>query len=418
MSRRQFALPERLHDTPPDDTGCTVLHVDMDAFYASATLLSHPELVGTPVIIGGGTRGVVLSATYEARRFGVTSAMPMGRARRLCPQATVLRPDHDLYATISAGVMETFRAVTPHLEPLSLDEAFLDVSGAVRRLGSPATIAQHLRDTVHDEQGITCSVGVAPSKLVAKLASNLAKPDGMVVVPGDEVVPFVQQLPVAALWGVGDRTEETLLRLGLRTVADIAHTPVETLVRGLGEATGRHLHELAWGHDPRPVEREQREKSIGSDETFEADLDDAVLIRRHLLALSERTAARTRTAGLTGRTVTLKVRFSDFTTITRARTLREPTDSGRAVHATATHLFDALGLQRARIRLVGVRLSGLVPAERAPLQGVLGEPEHGWRDADRAVDRARARFGSDVVRPASLVEPRPSASVRRPRHLS
>ncbi|GIL34236.1 DNA polymerase IV [Phycicoccus sp. DTK01] len=414
MSRRQFALPERLVDTPPDDTGCTVLHVDMDAFYASASLLAHPELVGTPVIIGGGTRGVVLSATYEARRFGVASAMPMSRARRLCPQATVLRPDHDLYATISAGVMETFRSVTPHLEPLSLDEAFLDVSGALRRLGSPAAIAQMLRDTVHDEQGITCSVGVGPSKFVAKLASGLAKPDGMVVVPRDEVVPFVQQLPVAALWGVGDRTEEALTRLGLHTVADIAHTPLATLERALGTATGRHLHELAWGRDHRPVEREQREKSIGSDETFEADIDDATEIRRRLLGLGDRTAARARAAGLTGRTVTLKVRFSDFTTITRSRTLREPTDSGRTLHATAVSLFDALGLQRARIRLVGVRLSGLVPATEAPLQGVLGEPEHGWRDADRAVDRARARFGSGVVRPASLVRPRPTDVEPRP----
>jgi DNA polymerase-4 len=418
MSRRQFALPERDSAEPPDDTGCTVLHVDMDAFYASATLLSHPELVGTPVIIGGGNRGVVLSATYEARRFGVTSAMPMARARRLCPQATVLPPEHRLYAAISAAVMETFRSITPVVEPLSLDEAFLDVSGAVRRMGTPASIGQHLRDTVHDEQGITCSVGVASTKFVAKLASGLAKPDGMVVVPRDEVVPFVQQLPVAALWGVGERTEEALVRLGLRTVADIAHTPLATLVRGLGEAAGHHLHELSWGRDPRPVEREQREKSIGSDETFDADIDDAVEIHRHLLGLSERTAARMRAAGLTGRTVTLKVRFSDFTTITRSRTLREPTDSGRTIHEAAVGLFDALGLQRARIRLVGVRLEKLVEASISPIQGVIGEPEHGWRDADRAVDRARSRFGSGSVRPASLIERDTSASARAPRDLS
>ncbi len=418
MSRRQFALPTRDSSEPPDDTGCTVLHVDMDAFYASATLLSHPDLVGTPVIIGGGNRGVVLSATYEARRFGVTSAMPMARARRLCPQATVLPPDHALYSAISAAVMETFRSVTPVIEPLSLDEAFLDVSGAVRLLGSPAVIGQHVRDTVHDEQGITCSVGVAPTKFVAKLASGLAKPDGMVVVPRDEVVPFVQQLPVGALWGVGERTEEALVRLGLRTVADIAHTPLATLVRGLGDATGHHLHELAWGRDPRPVEREQREKSIGSDQTFDYDIDDAAEIHRRLLALSERTAARMRAAGLTGRTVTLRVRFSDFTTITRSRTLREPTDSGRAIHEAAVGLFDALGLQRARIRLVGVRLEKLVEASQAPIQGVIGEREHGWRDADRAVDRARSRFGSGSVRPASLIEGDTSASARRPRDLS
>ena len=265
MSRRQFALPQRAGTDPPDDTGCTVLHVDMDAFYANATLLSHPHLVGTPVIIGGGNRGVVLSATYEARRFGVASAMPMARARRLCPQATVLAPEHSVYAAISAAVMETFRAVTPIIEPLSLDEAFLDVSGALRRLGPPAVIGQQIRDTVHDEQGITCSVGVASTKFVAKLASGLAKPDGMLVVPRDEVVPFVQQLPVGALWGVGERTEEALVRLGLRTVADIAHTPVKTLVRALGDATGTHLHELSWGRDPRRVEREQREGALQHD---------------------------------------------------------------------------------------------------------------------------------------------------------
>ncbi|GAA4123242.1 DNA polymerase IV [Knoellia locipacati] len=417
MSRRQFSLPERSSSEPPDDTGCTILHVDMDAFYASATLLSHPELVGTPVIIGGGNRGVVLSATYEARRFGVASAMPMTRARRLCPQATVLAPDHRLYAAISAAVMETFRAVTPDIEPLSLDEAFLDVSGAVRRLGSPAAIGAQIRDTVHDEQGITCSVGVASTKFVAKIASGLAKPDGMVVVPRDEIIPFVQQLPVGALWGVGEKTEEQLLRLGLRTVADIAHTPLPTLVRGLGEATGNHLHQLAWGRDPRSVQREHREKSIGADETFEYDIDDPREIHRHLLKLSDRVAARLRGARMTGRTVSIKVRFSDFTTITRARTLREPTDTSREIYETATSLFDALGLQRARIRLVGVRLEKLVAVEAAPIQGMLGEADNGWREADRAVDRASARFGAGSVRPASLID-RGRSTARDDRDLS
>ena len=417
MSRRQFSLPERSSSEPPDDTGCTILHVDMDAFYASATLLSHPELVGTPVIIGGGNRGVVLSATYEARRFGVASAMPMTRARRLCPQATVLAPDHRLYAAISAAVMETFRAVTPDIEPLSLDEAFLDVSGAVRRLGSPAAIGAQIRDTVHDEQGITCSVGVASTKFVAKIASGLAKPDGMVVVPRDEIIPFVQQLPVGALWGVGEKTEEQLLRLGLRTVADIAHTPLPTLVRGLGEATGNHLHQLAWGRDPRSVQREHREKSIGADETFEYDIDDPREIHRHLLKLSDRVAARLRGARMTGRTVSIKVRFSDFTTITRARTLREPTDTSREIYDTATSLFDALGLQRARIRLVGVRMEKLVAVEAAPIQGMLGEPDNGWREADRAVDRASARFGAGSVRPASLID-RGRSTARDDRDLS
>jgi DNA polymerase-4 len=403
MSRRQFSVPARSEPGPPDDTGCTILHVDMDAFYASASLLSRPDLRGRPVIIGGSGRSVVLSATYEARAFGVTSAMPMARARRLCPQAVVIPPDHRRYAAISDAIMATFATFTEHVEPLSLDEAFLDVSGAVRRLGPPAGIAQMLRDTIVDEQGITCSVGVATTKFVAKLASGLAKPDGLLVVPRDETVAFLHQLPVGAIWGVGDRTEEQLHRLGLRTVADLAHTPVETLQKALGDVAGRHLHELAWGRDGRPVERQRREKSIGADETFAHDVDDPKVVHRELLRLSDRTAARARSAGMSGRTVSIKVRFADFTTITRAKTLRNHTDVSREIHATAVELFDRLGLQRARIRLVGVRLEGLAPSSGTPIQATLDEPERGWREADRAVDRASARFGAGSVRPASLM---------------
>ncbi len=406
MSRRQYRPPPRAGAAPPDDTGCTILHVDMDAFFANASLLARPDLIGTPVVIGGaGNRGVVLSATYEARAFGVTSAMPMGRARRLCPQATVLPPDHELYSRISDAVMATFESITPYVEPLSLDEAFLDVSGAVRRLGSPATIASQIRDTVHDEQGVTCSVGVAPTKFVAKLASGVCKPDGLLVVPVAEVVTFVQQLPVGALWGVGEKTEEHLGRLGLVTVADIAHTPEATLRRALG-ATGSHLHDLAWGRDPRRVEPVHREKSIGADETFPVDVDDPAYIHRELLRLSQKTARRMRSAGLVGRTISIKVRFADFTTITRSKTLRDPTDVSQEVYAIAVSLYDALGLQRARLRLVGVRVEGLVKAANAPVQPTLDEPEHGWRDADRALDRAVARFGSGSVGPASLLRKR------------
>ncbi|MBK9725013.1 MAG: DNA polymerase IV [Candidatus Lutibacillus vidarii] len=407
MSRRQFPLTSRPGGEHPDDTGCTILHVDMDAFYASASLLDRPELHGRPVIIGGeGGRSVVLSATYEARAFGVTSAMPMARARRLCPQAVVVAPDHRRYARISAAVMATFGSVTEYVEPLSLDEAFLDVAPAQRRLGSPALIAAALRDTIADEQGVTCSVGVAPTKFVAKLASALAKPDGLLVVPIADVVPFLHGLPVGALWGVGDRTEETLHRLGLRTVADIAHTPLDTLRRALGPGLGSHLHELSWGRDDRGVIPERAEKSIGSDETFAVDIDDPELIHRELLKLSDRTAARVRAAGMAGRTVTIRVRFADFTTISRSRTLQGPTDVSRDIFDTAKALYDALGLQRARIRLVGVRVEGLVPRAQAPIQGLLDEPEHGWRDADRAVDRASARFGAGAVRPARLLEGR------------
>lgn len=389
-----------------DDTGCTVLHADMDAFYAAVELRTRPDLLGRPVIVGGGTRGVVLSATYEARRSGVHAAMPMGRAKRLCPQAVVLEPHHGLYGEVSRGVMEVFRSVTPMVEPLSLDEAFLDVSGALRRMGSPTDIATVLRDRIADEQGITCSVGVAASKFVAKLASSAAKPDGLLVVGVADTVPFVHSLPVADLWGVGPRTQEVLTRLGLRTVADLAHTPLRTLERGLGQAQGRHLHELSWGRDPRVVVPETAGKSVGADETFARDVDDPRVVHREILRLSERVAARLRGDEVVGRTVVLKVRFADFTTITRSRTLRQPTDLGRDVHAAAVAAFDGLGLDRARIRLVGVRMEGLQPADTAPVQLELGAPEHGWRDAERAVDSLSRRFGAGVVRPGTLVDPR------------
>jgi DNA polymerase-4 len=410
MSRRQLdraGRPGGFDDgLSRDDGGCTILHADMDAFYASVELIDRPHLRGLPVIVGGGgSRGVVLSATYEARRFGVHSAMPMGRARRLCPQGVVVEPDHRRYSEVSRGVMEVFRSVTPWVEPLSLDEAFLDVAGAVRRLGPPTRIAQLIRDRVADEQQITCSVGVASTKFVAKLASGRAKPDGLLVVPRDETVTFLHRLPVGALWGVGERTEESLLRLGLRTVADIAHTPADTLRRALGEAAGAHLHELAWGRDPRAVVAEHVEKSVGAEETFPRDIDDPDVVLREVLRLSERVAARLRAQGMVGRTVVLKVRFADFTTITRSRTLADPTDVARTVYATARGLFTALGLDRARLRLVGVRVEGLRETGTSHRQLALDERPQGWREAEQAVDRASARFGAGAVRPATLVDP-------------
>ena len=414
MSRsQQLDRPGPPSGEPGDDTGCTVLHVDMDAFYASVELLSRPELRGTPVIVGGGTRGVVLSATYEARRYGVHSAMPMSRARRLCPQATVVPATHGLYSTVSAGVMEVFRSITPMVEPLSLDEAFLDVSGALKRLGRPAEIGRVIRDRVADEQGITCSVGVATTKFVAKLASTRCKPDGLLVVPASQVVAFLHPLPVGALWGVGEKTEKELTRLGLRTVGDIANTPVATLVRALGQATGSHLHALSWGRDDRSVVPHEPDKSVGAEETFARDVDDPQVVLRELLRLCERTAARMRTAGVAGRTVSIKVRFADFTTITRARTLPEATDVAAVVYATARGLFEALGLDRARLRLIGIRVEQLVASDTAPRQLLLGERASGRREAEQAADLAARRFGRGVVQPASLVGEGTSQSPER-----
>jgi len=389
---------------PTADGGCPILHVDMDAFYASVELLRHPELRGTPVFVaGGGNRGVVLSATYEARAFGVQSAMPVSRARRLCPQATVLPPHHSDYSRISRNVMAIFASVTPLVEPLSLDEAFLDVSGARRRFGSSITIAHHIRNRVVDEQGITCSVGVASTKFVAKLASTRAKPDGMIVVPPDDVVTFLHPLPVGALWGVGDKTEEALHRLGLRTVGDLAATPVGTLERALGTAAGRHLAALAWGRDERHVEPYEPDKSIGSEHTFDTDIDDPAVITRELLRLSDHVAARLRAAGQAGRTVSIKVRFADFTTVTRSRTLSEPIDVARTIYAVSRALYAALRIDRARIRLIGVRVESLVDGGDQPHQLMLDERPMGWREAEQAVDRATLRFGSGAVRPATLV---------------
>ncbi len=416
MSRRQVggvAGREVFAGLGEDDTGCTILHADMDAFYAAVELRDRPELVGQPVIVGGSARSVVLSATYEARACGVHSAMPMTRARRLCPEAVVIPPEHERYAEVSRGVMAVFGAVTPLVEPLSLDEAFLDVSGALRRLGSPTTIAQGIRDRIADEQGVTCSVGVAGTKFVAKLASSAAKPDGMLVVPTADTIRFLHALPVGDLWGVGPRTGQALERLGLRTVAELAHTPVRTLVRALGDAQGRQLHELAWGRDPRAVVPEAPSKSIGADETFGRDIDDPAILHREILRLAERVATRLRAAGVVGRTVVLRVRFADFTTITRSRTLRVATDVGRDVHLAAARLYDDLRLDRARVRLVGVRVEGLADAASAPQQLELGAPEAGWRDAEQAVDRASARFGRGAVRPATLVEPHSAADAAR-----
>ena len=301
--------------------------------------------------------------------------------------------------------MAIFGSITPLVEPLSLDEAFLDVSGALRRLGSATAIAELIRARVQDEQRITCSVGVASTKFVAKLASTRAKPDGLLVVPADRVIDFLHPLPVGALWGVGEKTEEQLARLGLRTVADIANTPLATLQRALGQAAGTHLHELSWGRDPRSVSPHEPDKSVGNEETFEHDIDDPEVIHAHLLALSDQVAGRLRKAGYVGRTVCLKVRFADFTTITRSRTLSRSTDVGKDVYDTVRSLYDALGLQRVRIRLVGVRMEGISDAEGTPQQLLLGEEEHGRREAEVAVDALRARFGSDAVRPARLVDP-------------
>ncbi|GAA3840347.1 DNA polymerase IV [Saccharothrix violaceirubra] len=387
-----------------------MLHVDMDAFYASVEIRDDPSLAAKPVIVGGtANRGVVASANYLAREYGVRSAMPTAHARRLAPHAVFVSPNFARYQEVSRGVMSIFRDVTPLVEPLSLDEAFLDVGGALRRLRTTsAGVAALVRARVEETYGITCSVGVAPTKFLAKLASGMCKPDGLMVVPRSEVSEFLHPLPVSALWGVGARTAEQLAQVGLDTVADVAAASLPRLRRLLGISLAEHLHALAQGHDDRPVVPTVREKSIGAEETFEVDHYDRELLKLELLRLAERSTTTLRSRGLRGRTVSIKVRFADFTTITRSRTLPTPTDVTQEVYRTAVVLLHD-HVPPGAIRLVGVRIEQLVERGEGE-QLLLGTPEHGWRQADQAADLARTKFGTTAVRPASLLTPPPARS--------
>ena len=386
----------------------------MDAFFASVEVRRRPELRGQPVVVGGtGPRGVVSSASYEARAYGVRSAMPGSQARRLCPQAAFVPPDMSAYADASREVMQIFGEVTPLVEPLSVDEAFLDVAGAQRLLGSPAEIGRHIRVRVAAELGLTCSVGVASTKFLAKLASTRAKPDGLLVVPVADTLAFLHPLPVEALWGVGERTAETLGRLGLRLVGDVAQAPLGMLRQALGEAAARHLYELAWARDPRPVSVARVEKSIGSESTFDEDVADLDVIRRTLLSLASTVGVRLRQAGLQGRTVAIKVRLADFRTLNRSRTLPASTDVAREIFDVSWALYEALR-PGDRIRLLGVRVEGLAASDGAAQQLQLSNRPHGWREAERAADAAAVRFGATMVGPASLLRRKSAGEITNP----
>ena len=392
------------HVTRPgvDDSTATILHVDMDAFFASVELLDHPELVGKPVIVGHrSARSIVTAATYEARKFGVNSALPMSIALRRCPDAIVLEPHFDRYQHFSSMVMDIFDEVTPLVERLGIDEAFLDVAGARTVFGSPLRVAELIRNRVRAETGLVCSVGAASTKFVAKLASGLSKPDGLLVVPADETIELLHPLPISKLWGVGGKTEEVLRGRGLHTIGDVARASRETLLRAVGEAGADKLHDLSWGIDPRRVHTRAEEKSVGHEMTFEADITDPAVIRTELLRMSNMVAVRLRKAGLVGRTVVLKLRFGDFTTITRSKTIGEPTDLGRRIYEEVREVYEALGRQDAPIRLVGVRAEQL--QEAATTQFGLWDESEGWREAEDVMDAASAKFGRGAVKPARLL---------------
>jgi DNA polymerase-4 len=408
---------------PPEDRW--VLHVDMDAFYASVEVKEQPGLRGRPVVVGGtGNRGVVASASYEARAFGIRSAMPVAQARRLCPHAVLLAPRFEVYNRHSQQLHEIFCAVTPLVEGIGLDEAFLDVSGCRPLFGPPAAIAAQLHRRVSEELALACSIGAGPSKLVAKLASKAAKPRAAmsgtvvgpttVVVAPEQVLGFLWPLPVEALWGVGPATGERLHKLGVATVGELASLPEGAVIGALGRSAGRLAHSLAWGRDDRPVVADRAPKSIGHEETYPTDLVVRAELDRRLVIMADAVASRVREQGLVARTVVLKLRYGDFVTLTRSHTFTSPQSSGPSLWAAARAMLEGLEL-RDGVRLLGVSASGLLPARSAPgeqLQlDLAGPPAAGvvpgggasWARASQAVDAVRARFGDGALRPATAI---------------
>lgn len=343
-----------------------ILHVDMDAFFASVEQKDHPELRGKPVIVGGAAerRGVVSAASYEARTFGVHSAMPTAQAKRLCPHGIFLPVRMARYQEVSQKIFEILSTFTPDLEQVSIDEAFLDVTGCQRLFGPPLTIARLIKEAIRKETDLTCSIGVAPTLFVAKIASDLEKPDGLVVIPDEEVLARLRPLPVEKLWGVGEITARRLHRLGITTLGDLQSWPRATLIEHLGEL-GSHLHDLAHGIDPRIVEESDPEKSLSHEETFAEDVLDLNVLEETLLELSDKVARRARARGSCGRTIVLKVRYHDFTTITRRRTLPRPIHLGILLYHEARRLLHERTEAGVRpIRLIGVGLTGLVRIDR------------------------------------------------------
>lgn len=385
-----------------DDTGTGILHVDMDAFFASVAVLDDPSLAGKPLIIGGSEgRGVVSSASYEARRYGVKSAMPVSIALRLCPTAIVVNPPFHRYTEMSRQVMAIFHDVTPLVEPLSIDEAFLDVRGARRLWGSPGTIARDLRARVKAETGLTCSIGVAATKHVAKMASTISKPDGLLVVAAADTEAFLRPRSVRALWGVGPKAAEALESRGIRLVSDILDTPRHALDQVLGAAMGERIWHLSRGIDAREVHTGRSEKSVGHEETFHTDISDTRTLHVEFRRLADRVGARLRAQQYEAATISIKVRFSDFTTLSRSRTLPEPTSVGQRIGDAAIELFDSIDRHQA-VRLVGVRGEKLKPAAMA---ATLWDDDAEWRRVEGALDGATARFGRGAVTRGSLLGP-------------
>jgi DNA polymerase-4 len=378
----------------------------MDAFYAAVEVLDDPSLKGKPVIVGGTTsRGVVSSASYEARKFGVHSAQPTATAMRLCPHGVYLRVRMHRYQDLSDRVFEIFHRFTPLVEPLSIDEAFLDVTGSIQLFGSPVEIAKQIKRAVFAETGLTVSAGVAPCKFVAKIASDLQKPDGLTIVAEDGVNAFLDPLPISKLWGVGKETQKSLALLGVKTVGDLSRIPLEVLQRRFGKH-GKHLHLLSQGIDERDVIISREVKSIGHEETFSEDLTDLDVLRKELLSLAMKVAKRLRRRGLEGKTVNLKVKYSDFVQVTRAITLAETTDDGNDIFRNSSSLLEKTEAGKRPVRLVGVSVSHLIAPEEERQLSLFKDAVNSRQSKklNVAMDRIQDRFGGDAILPGTLID--------------
>jgi DNA polymerase-4 len=390
----------------PSQTNRRIIHLDMDAFYASVEILDNPALQGLPVVVGGNAnRGVVCAASYEARKFGVHSALPILTARKLCPDGVFLPVRMARYQEISRRIMEIFQRFTPLVEPLSLDEAFLDVTASQSLMGTAEEIAIQIRALVRETIGLTVSAGVGASKLVAKIASDLNKPDGLTIVPSGQEEAFLAPLPIGRLWGVGPTTRQALALIGVKTIGDLSRMPLAILTAKFGKA-GLMLHESARGIDLRPVEPEQETKSIGHEETFAEDLRDKKRIEQELLALCLKVGKRARRYGLAGRTVTVKVKYRDFVQVTRSLTLPEPVADDKSLYRTGCLLLAKTEITLRPIRLLGISLANLVPAEASGQLALFGESQTRRKDCRlyKAIDAISDRYGSKSIVPATLVE--------------
>ena len=404
MSRAPRSSQAR-RDWGSDDSKTPILHVDMDAFFVSVELLDRPDLVGKPVAVGGQERGVVSAASYEARKYGVNSAMPVGQAFRRCPQLIMLPSRGARYAEVSRKVMAILRDFTPVVEQVSVDEAFLDVSGARRLFGSPVDIGTKLRQLIREEVSVPASVGIAATKHVAKVASAHAKPDGLLLIPESATTDFLYSLPVGALWGVGDKTRERLQIQGVDTVADLAGLGKDRLVTILGRASGSHLYDLAMGIDPRPVMTSREEKSIGREMTFFDHVSDRAGLEQVLLSQAHDTARRLRARGLFAGSVAIKVRFADFTTMSRSATLAQPTFVARELYDHARRLLDAVWIPESGLRLLGLRAENLSTGEGGIQLAWDDDPRRA--EAEAAMDLVGEKFGAGAIVPASLLGRKP-----------